>query len=240
MDTVKESAEQRIAVVTGANRGLGREICRQLAQRDLRVILTARNAERGQAAAASLQAQGLDVLFHPLDVTDQTAVRRLAKFLADDIGRLDVLVNNAAVLLDEGLPPLEVDLSLVRLTLETNFYGPLRLCQTLVPLMQRHGYGRIVNVSSQMGSLAQMGRGALAYRVSKAAVNALTRILAAELRGGNVLVNAVDPGWAQTDMGGAGAPRPVEQAAEGIVWLATLPDDGPTGGFFRDRRPLEW
>lgn len=233
--------EKKVAIVTGANRGIGLEISRQLAQKaDVRVILTARNVGAGEAAAEGLQENGLDVLFHPLEVTDQIGVRRLAKFAADRFGRADVLVNNAAVYLDRGLNVTETDLSLVRRTLETNFYGPLRLCRLLAPLMQRHNYGRIVNLSSKMGSLTHMGGGALAYRASKAALNVLTRVLAAELRGSGVLVNSVDPGWVRTEMGGPAAPRSVERGAETAVWLATLPADGPSGGFFRDRQQVDW
>ncbi|MCI0397349.1 MAG: SDR family oxidoreductase [Chloroflexi bacterium] len=232
--------DTKIAVVTGGNRGIGLEICRQLGRLGIQVILTARSVGRGTAAAGALQAEGLPVHFHPLDVADQMAVRRLAKTLADDYGRTDILVNNAAVYLDPGLSIAEMDLALVRQTMETNFYGPLRLCQIIAPLMRRNSYGRIVNLSSQMGSLRHMGAGALAYRVSKTALNALTRVLAAELRGNNILVNSVDPGWVRTEMGGDHAPRSVEEGAETAVWLATLPDGGPTGSFFRDRRPVEW
>lgn len=231
---------QRVAVVTGANRGIGREVCRQLAQLGLQVILTARDAGKGQQAAEELGAEGLDVRFQGLDVVDQVSVRRLLKFLADELGRLDVLVNNAGIYLDRGLPAKKVDLALVRQTMETNFYGPLRLSQMALPLMQRHDYGRIVNVSSQMGALTSMGAGALGYRVSKAALNAMTRVLAAEMRDNDILVNAVDPGWVKTEMGGPRAPRSVQKGAESIVWLATLPTGGPSGGFFRDGHQQPW
>jgi NAD(P)-dependent dehydrogenase (short-subunit alcohol dehydrogenase family) len=206
----------------------------------LLVVLTARRRAEGEAAAGSLQRAGGAVRFFPLEVTDQASGRRLLKFLADEMGRLDVLVNNAAVYLDRRIPSVEVDPALVRQTLETNFYGPLRLSQSCVPLMRRHGYGRIVNISSGMGSLSGMGGGALAYRVSKAALNLLTRVMAADLQGENILVNAVDPGWVATDMGGKSAPRTVAQGADTAVWLATLPDGGPSGGFFRDRQPRPW
>lgn len=232
--------EQKVAIVTGGNRGIGLEIGRQLARRGLRVLLAARDRARGEEAAAALRDEGLDADFHRLDVTDQTSVRRLVKDVADRIGRADVLVNNAAIYVDRGLSAVEVDLALVRQTMETNFYGPLRLCRLFVPLMQRHGYGRVVNVSSRMGSLHHMGGRALAYRTSKTALNALTRVLAAELQGTNILVNSVDPGWVRTEMGGDHAARSVEEGADTAVWLATLPDDGSTGGFFRDRQPVQW
>jgi len=232
--------DQKVAIVTGGNRGIGLEIGRQLGGHGLRVLLAARDRARGQVAVAALRHEGLEVDFHRLDVTDQTSVRRLVKDVADRMGRVDVLVNNAAIYVDRGLSAVEVDLALVRQTMETNFYGPLRLCRLFVPLMQRHGYGRIVNVSSRMGSLHHMGGGALAYRTSKTALNALTRVLAADLAGTNILVNSVDPGWVRTEMGRAHAARSVEEGADTAVWLATLPDDGPTGGFFRDRQPAHW
>jgi NAD(P)-dependent dehydrogenase (short-subunit alcohol dehydrogenase family) len=232
--------ETRVAVVTGGNRGIGLEIGRQLAGRGIRVVLTARDQAKGEQAAATLLADGLDVRFHPLDVSEPISVRRLVKWLADDLGRLDILVNNAAIYADDGVPGLEVDLALVRQTMETNFYGPLRLCQMVVPLMRRHGHGRIVNLSSGMGALSGMGGRSLGYRISKTALNALTRIVAAELRDTNILVNAVDPGWVKTEMGGPGANRSLAQGADTPVWLATLPDGGPSGGFYRDRRPAAW
>lgn len=231
---------QRIALVTGGNRGIGFEICRQLAQQKIEVILTARNVEKGQTAAQALQSDGLAVRFQPLDVTEANSVRRLGRFVADELGQLDILINNAAILIDSGISGLEVDLAFVRQTMETNFYGPLRLCQMFVPLMRRNRYGRIVNVSSQMGALGEMSGRSLAYRTSKTALNALTRILANELRGNNILVNAMDPGWVRSDMGGSQAPRTLQEGANTAIWLATLPDNGPTGGFFRDQRPAAW
>jgi NAD(P)-dependent dehydrogenase (short-subunit alcohol dehydrogenase family) len=231
---------KRLAVVTGGNRGIGLEVCRQLARSGAEVVLTARSSEKGQAAVAELAEEGLTVLFHQLDVTSQNSVRKLVKTLADEHGRLDILVNNAGIYIDRGMRVTEIDLALVRQTLETNFFGALRLCQLLVPLMERHGYGRIVNISSQLGSLKNMTGYSLAYKTSKTALNALTRILAAEQEGTNILVNAVNPGWVQTDMGGSHAPRSLEKGAETAVWLATLPEDGPTGGFFLDKRPYDW
>jgi NAD(P)-dependent dehydrogenase (short-subunit alcohol dehydrogenase family) len=232
--------EMKVAVVTGGNRGIGREICRQLAGPDARVILTARSQESGEQAAREMRTEGLDVLFQPLDVTDEAAARRLLERLADEFGRADILVNNAGIYVDRGASAKDVELDLVRQTMETNFYGPLRLCQMFIPLMKRHDYGRIVNVSSQMASLNDMGSGALAYRVSKVALNALTRVLAKDVSGSNILVNSVDPGWVSTDMGGASAPRSVAEGADTAVWLATLPDSGPNAGFFRDRQQRQW
>jgi NAD(P)-dependent dehydrogenase (short-subunit alcohol dehydrogenase family) len=153
---------------------------------------------------------------------------------------LDILVSNAGVLMERMKSGLRVDLDTVREIMETNVYGPLLLCQALVPLMRRHSYGRIVNVSSGMGQLADTGAADLAYRMSKTALNAVTRVLAAELQGANILVNSMCPGWVRTGMGGSGAPRSVQQGSDTAVWLATLPSDGPTGGFFRDREQIPW
>ena len=232
-------SKQRIAVVTGGNRGIGLEICRQLAQLGYQVVLTSRDEVQGLGAQQRLVAEGAEVGYHPLDVTDAESVHRLAEVLQQAYGRVDVLVNNAGVMLDDR-DVLEADLEIVRATMETNVYGPWQLAQALVPLMQQHGYGRIVNLSSGMGQLSGMGSHRPAYRLSKTALNALTRILAAQLQGSNILVNSMSPGWVRTDMGGPSAPRSVEEGADTAVWLATLPDDGPTGGFFQDRKPIPW
>lgn len=238
-------ATLKTAVVTGANRGLGLETCRQLARLGLTVILTSRDARKGEAAAAGLRKAGAEVRFHPLDVTDPQSIRRLADFVEAEFGRFDVLVNNAGVFLDPVDSPepdaasvFRAELDTIRRSMETNVYGPLLLCQALVPLMQ--GYGRIVNVSSGMGQLTEMNGGCPGYRFSKVALNALTRILADELQHTRIKVNSLCPGWVRTDMGGPHADRPVEEGADTIVWLATLPDDGPSGGFFRDRKPIPW
>ena len=230
----------QIALVTGANRGLGFETCRQLANLGMRVILTSRDPRLGEQAATSLSQQGASVVFHPLDVTDENSVATLQAFVERQYGRLDVLVNNAGVWLDEGVSVFDVPLDRFRLTMETNFYGPLTLCRAFVPLMVKHGYGRVVNVSSGFGSVSDPGGNVAAYRVSKIALNALTRIIAAEVNPRQVKVNSVDPGWVRTDMGGRSAPRSVERGAETAIWLATLPPDGPSGGFFHDKQPTPW
>ena len=199
-------------------------------------MLTARHEKKGKAAAGSL---GIE--FHQLDVDSEKSVAALAGFLAKTHGRCDVLVNNAGILADpRGSRLLDSKVETWRDTLATNVLGPLMLAQALVPLMRKHRYGRIVNVSSAMGQLSDMGTGSPAYRVSKTALNALTLILAADLSGSGILVNSMSPGWVRSDMGGSGAPRSVEQGADTAVWLATLPDDGPTGGFFKDRKPIPW
>jgi NAD(P)-dependent dehydrogenase (short-subunit alcohol dehydrogenase family) len=237
-----EIAAKRIAVVTGANRGIGFEVARQLGRLGFRVVLTARRLEEGNRAAQRLAADGLDVIPHRLDVTDPGQATDLAHFLGKEFGRLDALVNNAAVYLDEGCNLLEVPVETFEATLRVNLYGPLLVTSALIPLMMSHNYGRVVNVSSEAGSLAGMGSGALApsYAISKSALNALTRILAAEVRGYDIKVNAVCPGWVRTDMGGRSAPRSPEKGAETVTWLATLPSEGPSGGFFRDRKQLPW
>lgn len=237
------SENKRVAVVTGGNRGIGFETCRQLAKQNIKVILTSRDEAKGKAAAEKLQAEGLDVSNYQLDVTDAESVKRLAQSIEDNFGRLDILVNNAGVLQDYAESDgsiFNLKISTLQNTLETNTFGPLLLCQALIPLMKEHNYGRVVNVSSGAGQLHDMNTGYPSYRISKTALNAVTRIVANELEGTNILVNAVCPGWVQTDMGGQNAPKTPEQGADTIVWLATLPDDGPTSGFFRDRKPIDW
>jgi NAD(P)-dependent dehydrogenase (short-subunit alcohol dehydrogenase family) len=244
MAAMAQSAAGRIAVVTGGNRGMGFETCRQLARRGARVILTSRNAEKGEAAATRLRGEGLDVRHQQLDVADDEGIARLAEFVRGEFVRLDILVNNAGIVRgkDEPREPamrtFQATAAGLREVLAINLIGPFLLCQALIPLMQ--GRGRVVNVSSGMGQLADMAGGFPAYRISKAGLNALTRIFASELEGTGVKVNAVCPGWVRTDMGGANAARSVEKGVATTVWLATLPDDGPSGGLFRDRKPIPW
>ena len=260
---------QQVAVITGANRGLGLETCRQLAQRGLRVVLTSRDAAEGQAAANRLRGQGLAVRYHPLDVTDPASVAALADTLRREGGRIDALVNNAGVAL-EGF-----DADVARRTLAVNCFGVMSVTDRLLPLLAPHG--RIVMVSSAMGQLdglptalrdqfldptltrdglmdllnlfvrdveagryLERGWPANAYRISKVGLNALTRILARELATSAMRINAVSPGWVRTAMGGPGATRTVEEGARGIVWAALVGLDGPTGGFFRDGQTIPW
>ncbi len=207
----------------------------------MQVALTARDAAKGEAACDTLQADRLTARFHVLDVRDRGGADRLADWLKREFGRIDVLVNNAGILPDpRGARALDVPADVVREALETNLIGVLNVTQALAPLMQAHGYGRIVNISSELGQLAEMSVGTPAYRISKTALSALTRMFANELSGSGVKVNAMSPGWVRTDLGGARAPRTVEQAADTAVWLAMLPADGPTGGFFKDRKPIPW
>jgi NAD(P)-dependent dehydrogenase (short-subunit alcohol dehydrogenase family) len=231
---------QRLALVTGGNRGIGFEICRQLAGHGLRVLLTARDEHKGRLAAERLRKEGLEVHFHRLDVADADSIESVGAFVESEFGGLDVLVNNAGIYPDEDVPGLSIDLETVRRTMEVNVYGPLRLCQVVIPRMRRRKYGRIVNVSSGAGALSEMRGRTLAYRVSKASLNAITRILADEVRGTGILINAMSPGWVRTEMGGRNAPRSVEEGADTVIFLATLPDGGPTGGFFQDRKPIPW
>ena len=223
-----------VTLVTGGNRGIGREVARQLAERGHTVVLTARSAEAAASAARPLNAEPL-----PLDVTDPASVAAAARWTGDRYGKLDVLVNNAAITYDTWQRAVDADLAVVREAAETNLYGPWLMVQEFLPLLRASGHGRIVNVSSEAASLASLGSGTPAYTASKVALNALTRMLAAELRGDRILVNAICPGWVATDMGGPGG-RPVRDGAASVVWGVTLPDDGPTGGFFRDGRPVDW
>jgi len=231
---------KRIAVVTGANRGIGFEICRALARLGARVILTSRDEEKARDACRRLQAERLEAEPRRLDTADAGSIRDFGAHARDTLARVDILVNNAGIFIDGEKPALQADFDAVRRTMETNVYGPWQLCREIVPLMLRHGYGRIVNLSSGMGQLSDMNGGYAGYRLSKAGINVMTRALADELKGTNVLINSVCPGWVRTDMGGKEAPRPVEQGADTPVWLATLPDGGPSGGFFRDRQPIPW
>jgi len=235
-----ENKKKKIALVTGGNRGLGFETCRQLAQLGMSVILSARDISKGEKAAKQLSDIGLDVVFYQLDVSNQNHINRISEQIMQQFTRLDVLVNNAAILYDTWQNAINADLEVVNQAIITNLFGPWRLSQICIPIMKRNKYGRIVNVSSGAGSLHYMdGGGTPAYSVSKAALNALTRILASELRGSGILVNSVDPGWVATDMGGRGG-RPVEDGAKGIVWATALPDNGPSGGFFFDGKPAPW
>ncbi len=237
-------AETRVALVTGANRGIGFEIARQLARRGIMTVMGSRSLDAGKAAAEPLAAEGLVAPVVALDVTDLTSVRAAVAETMGLFGRVDILINNAGVMLERSGTPnfvaSSVEAEVVRATFDVNLFGPLTMSQAVLPIMRDQGYGRIVNMSSGMGQLSEMGAEHPAYRMSKAALNALTRTMAAELGDGAILVNSMCPGWVKTDMGGVDAPRTVEQGAETAVWLAMLPDDGPRGGFFRDKKTIPW
>jgi len=234
------TTESRVALVTGANRGIGCEICRQLAPMGVEVVLGARDSAKAEEAAEHLSRKDISVTPRPLDVTSPESIRAVVESIERDLGRLDILINNAGVFLDKDGTAETIDIERVRLTMETNVYGPVRLCQAVVPPMKRQGYGRIVNLASELASLADMEGLYPAYRMSKTALSAYTRVLANELTGTGILVNSVCPGWVKTEMGGPNATREIEDSADTAIWLATLPDDGPTGGFFKDREPLPW
>ncbi|HEX4438486.1 MAG TPA: SDR family NAD(P)-dependent oxidoreductase [Thermoanaerobaculia bacterium] len=227
--------EPRVALVTGGSRGIGREVARQLAGQGFRVVVTSRKRRPAEAAAREI---GDGVTGHQLEASDPESIRALATFVKREIGRVDVLVNNAAVLLADGESILKIAEAAFVESWRANALGPLLLTRELAPLLSKSGAGRVVNVSSGAGQISSMTTYAPAYSISKAALNAITVMLAAALP--NAKVNCVDPGWVRTDMGGPGAPRGVEQGADTIVWLATLPASGPTGGFFRDRKPIAW
>ena len=231
--------EKRICLVSGGNRGIGFETCNQLAQLGHIVLLTARDLTKGKTATKQLTDKGLDIIFYQMDVSNQKSIDDTYDKIIQRFGRLDVLVNNAAILYDTWQRAIDADFEIVNQAFVTNLLGAWRLSKRFIPIMKKNGYGRIVNVSSSAGSLHFMGKGAPAYSISKTALNALTCKLAAELLGTGILVNSIDPGWVATDMGGAGG-RPVEEGVKGIVWACTLPDDGPTGGFFFDGKPIEW
>jgi NAD(P)-dependent dehydrogenase (short-subunit alcohol dehydrogenase family) len=240
-------ASHRVALVTGANKGIGLEIARQLARRGHTVYIGARDAARGREAAEKLRAEGLDARPLALDVTDDTSVAAAAAALEKEPGRLDVLVNNAGLAIDDG-PPSGVPMDVLRRTYETNVFGVVRVTQALLPLLRRSEAGRIVNLSSSLGSIGRNSDPSwpfasvklLAYNSSKSALNAITVQLAWELRDTKLKVNAADPGYVATDMNRHRGVRTVEQGAATPVRLATLAADGPSGGFFDDAGPVPW
>jgi NAD(P)-dependent dehydrogenase (short-subunit alcohol dehydrogenase family) len=230
----------RVALVTGSNRGIGLEVCRQLLRLGHRVAFTGRDVDGVRTAVQAVDAGERQAIAVALDVRDPATIAAAQRTIEDRLGPVDMVINNAAVLVGETSGVLSIPLEDYRDTLETNLLGAIAVCQAFVPGMAGRRFGRVVNVSSGAGQLSDMSTYAPAYSISKAALNAFTKVLAATYRSRGVLVNAVDPGWVRTDMGGRHAPRSVEQGADTIVWLATLDDRGPSGGFFRDRRPIEW
>jgi len=237
---MQEQGRSGVALVTGASRGIGREVARQLGEHGYEVLLSARDAGKAASAAREL-AEDTGARFTPvtLDVADPASIAAAAEGMRSDPGRLDVLVNNAGIGSDFGVSGASPDFDAIQRALDTNFYGAYRLTVAMLELLRQSAHPRIVNVSSGMGGVAEMGGWSPGYRVSKAALNSMTRILSTELKGEGFLVNSACPGFVATDMGGPmGATKTVADGAAGVVWLATLPDDGPTGGFFRDRKPV--
>ena len=222
----------KTALITGANRGLGYEVARQLSARGWKVIVTARRREQGAAAAAKLK----NASFRELDITDDASVARAAKAVPE----LDVLINNAAIIEDGDQDILTIRPELVGRTIATNALGTLRVTQAFVPHLLKGSAGRIVNVSSGAGQLSDMGTWSPAYSISKTTLNSITCILAAALKDKGIAVNSVCPGWCRTEMGGPSAPRSVEQGADGIVWLAAEAPQDKTGLFWRDKEIIPW
>ena len=239
---------ETIALVTGANKGIGKEISRQLAAKGILVLMGARDRERGEAAASDLRAQGLPVEFIPIDVTSQPSVDRAAAEVESRHARLDILVNNAGIALD-WYPGSQLTVEVLQDTFETNVFGVFRVTKALLPLLRKSQHGRIVNLSSGLGSLTRNAASdgsltiqnmLLAYCSSKAALNMITIQFAKELKDAGIKVNSANPGFTATDMNQHRGPRTVEQAAATPVRLALLPDDGPTAGVFSDEGAEPW
>src|SRR3989338_6776006 len=230
----------KIALVSGAAKGLGFEISKQLARLGVTVVMTDRDETNGQKAAETLKNKNLDTVFFPMDVTDPESIRHAREFVEKEFGRLDTLINNAGIYIDGKISGLEIDAETVLKTFKTNTLGHLLVSQTFIPLMKKNRYGRIVNMASGLGTLDEMGKGYPSYRISKTALNAVTRILAAETKGTGILINSMCPGLCRTDMGGPFADRSPEKGAETAVYLATLPDNGPTGSYFHDKKQIRW
>lgn len=240
--------EQKIALITGANKGLGFETARQLGKQNIKVLIGARDETRGREAAEKLRAEGFSAEFVLLDVSDEKTHDAAAKYIEENYGRLDILINNAGIALDSTEKPSEVSSETLRKTFDTNFFGVIALTQTFLPLIKKSDNGRIVNVSSGLGSLTQHSDPnwefynvkPLAYNSSKTALNAFTVILAHELKDTKIKVNSADPGFTATDLNGHRGTKTVEQGASIIADLATLPDDGATGSYFDDQGVLPW
>jgi NAD(P)-dependent dehydrogenase (short-subunit alcohol dehydrogenase family) len=228
----------RVAIVTGGNRGIGYEVCKELSKSGCRVVLTSRNEPDGKKAIVSLD--DYDITYHKLDVADSKGISYLRDWILRTYGRLDILINNAGVYLDEGVSVFDVDQKIIQETLAVNFYGAFQMCKAFVPIMKQNGYGRIVNISSGYGAMNEMAGFQAAYRISKASLNALTLIMADELMDTNIKINAVCPGWVSTTMGGKMAPTSPHMAAMDIVHFALIDAKGPTGSFFRYKKQIQW
>lgn len=233
-------AQQQVALVTGGNRGIGYEVVQLLASRGYHVLLAGRNFQKGETAVHHLQASHQDVSFIQIDVSNRKSIEEAALTVQEQYGRLDVLVNNAGIMLDKQDSLLTMESSVLEDTMTTNFFGVYHMIRSFVPVMQQQDYGRVVNVSSEYGAMHQMASsGVSAYKLSKFSLNGLTRLLAAEVEG-DIKINAVDPGWVHTDMGGSTAPTSPQEAAEAILTLVTVGSNGPNGGFFRHGQAMDW
>ena len=234
------SHDKQVALITGGNRGIGNELVKQLALNGYKVILASRDPEMGHEAAQKLKELELDVSCVEMDVTNQESIHQAAVIINEKYGRLDVLINNAGVYLDENEKLMAMDPLILEETMATNFFGVYHVIRSFIPLMEKQGYGRIINVSSEYGAMSEMSYpGVGAYKLSKFTLNGLTRLVAAEING-DIKINAVDPGWVSTEMGGPSAPRTPRQAAQSILWLAMIGPEGPSGGFFRDGKQIPW
>ncbi|MEN8248599.1 MAG: SDR family oxidoreductase [Bacteroidota bacterium] len=226
---------EKVILVTGGNRGIGLETCRQLAEKGHRVIMGSRDKEKG---FAQISKSNIDVDVQQLDVREEEQINALSDYIVQQYGHLDVLINNAAIYKNSS-GALLADIRKVKKTMKTNFYGPWRLIQILLPLLKQSKEGRIINISSSMGALTNMTGGYAGYRMSKSSLNSLTILLANELAHTSIKVNSVDPGWVRTEMGGANAERSEEEGADSVVWLAVEPEI-PNGKFILDRKVIPW
>ncbi|MFE5428180.1 SDR family NAD(P)-dependent oxidoreductase [Peribacillus simplex] len=232
--------DTKVALVTGGNRGIGYELVKQLALEGFKVILTSRDPIIGHKIAKKLKKSDLDVSFLVMDVNNHESILQAAITVNERYGRLDVLINNAGVYLDEDKKLVAMDPSILEKTMETNFFGVYHVIRSFIPIMEKQGYGRIINVSSEYGGMSQLSYpGVGAYKLSKLALNGLTQLLAGEVKG-DIKINAVDPGWVSSEMGGPSAPTTPKQAAESFLWLTTIGSEGPNGKFFRGGKLIDW
>ena len=229
----------KIAVISGANRGIGLEIGKQLLEIGWNVVFTARNMAEGRPLVNKLRKKWKSAWYHQLDVTDEQSISDLAEYVEDTCGRLDVLINNAGIMIEENHRAMDMELDDLHKTMATNLYGPLMLTRTLVPYFKDSKDARVINVSTRMGQLSGMGGGHAAYRISKAAMNALTVVMARELEGEGIRVNSMCPGWVCTDMGGPISVKSVEEGADTAVWLATA-NNIENGKFYAERKVIPW
>lgn len=229
----------KIAVISGANRGIGLEIGKQLLEIGWNVVFTARNMAEGRPLVNKLRKKWKSAWYHQLDVTDEQSISDLAEYVEDTCGRLDVLINNAGIMIEENHRAMDMELDDLHKTMATNLYGPLMLTRTLVPYFKDSKDARVINVSTRMGQLSGMGGGHAAYRISKAAMNALTVVMARELEVEGIRVNSMCPGWVCTDMGGPISVKSVEEGADTAVWLATA-NNIENGKFYAERKVIPW